>query len=257
MFFIKYYRRITQTQRRDRQLCKEMINLAAVKTDSSILFQVIVFAAIFICGHGERTGHSEPVRVAVVINNDHSALHLQNAKQAKEALERLSCVDEIVVLGESNKAPYLHEILQTLDEIQTQGKELKVLYLTGHGTRIYNQEDPEGNPSLMLRDHPLTVAALAPRVGPGPCLIYIDICFAPLFITRLKEQLKGEFLILTDKNFDRLQTSCRGFSAEFWQRLIETYRDGMLFEASIAAWKQTCPQGQKIKISLPANPNGH
>lgn len=186
-------------------------------------------------------GRSAP-EAAVLVNNDISDLHCGNIELAKRVCRNFP-LREIIALGESERAPARREVLGALADLQKRGLRVGLLYLTGHGSLIHSAELPNGEACLMLKDAPLTSEDIAGQVGEGPCVIYLDICFAPDFVDRLAERLQGQFRVLTDKNPAEPQKSCRGVSGKFWEAVERTAAGGSLWDSALIAWRETSPGG--------------
>ncbi len=185
---------------------------------------------------------SEHSRYVVLINNDPSERHWENMKTAIDALKSYDFL-KIIALGDRSKIPTLAQVRQALQAIQEKGGKLELLYITGHGTRLFNQEHPEGFPAVMLKDQPLTPLHLAPVIGKGPTVMYFDQCFAPSFIECLQEQLQDTFLLLSDKHEEHPTASCRGISTELWKELRLNAKKETMFQAVFHAWEKHCKDG--------------
>jgi len=191
--------------------------------------------------YAKNPGYPEP-EAAVLINNDISDLHCGNIELAKKVCRNYP-FREIVSLGERDREPARAEVLGALDDLQKRGLRVGLLYLTGHGSLIRSAELPEGEACLMLKDAPLSSEDIAGRLGEGPCVIYLDICFAPDFVNRLTARLQGKFRVLTDKDPATPQKSCRGVSSKFWESVERTAAGGSLWDSALTAWRETSPGG--------------
>ncbi len=184
-----------------------------------------------------------PQAYAVLINNDPAKRHRENMETAIQALKTFDCF-EIAASGEKSNIPTLDQVRQVFQQIRECGGRLELLYITGHGTRIYNREHPEGLPGVMLKDQPLTPLHLAPVIGKGPTVVYLDQCFAPAFIEHMHQKLQGNFLLLSDKHEEHPTASCRGISTEFWKEFqIQGEQGETMFQAAFYAWKKHCNDG--------------
>ena len=190
---------------------------------------------------------SHPARFAVLINNDPSERHRANLDAALQALQPYH-FHSIEVLGKGDSAPALREVQGVLNKIQRESGILELLYITGHGSLVFNANRPDGEPNLMLRDRPLTPRELAPGMGTGPCAVYLDFCYAPAFAREMSKMMTGDFLVLSDKSEADPTTSCRTVSTNFWALVKEQSVRAPLWTAVGSAWKVVMPNGTRIRI---------
>ncbi len=186
--------------------------------------------------------NSGPDGVAVLLNNDPSPRHQANLTMAYEALMNWG-VERIICLGDGSEPPRLAEVLQTFEDIRRDGDFVGLFYLTGHGALLHSSGREHGEACVMLRDRPLTASRLADLLGSGPATVYLDQCYAPGFIETLTLHLNGDFLLLTDKNTDNPQTSCRDISTALWDHLASRAGQAPFRDSIYAAWQETCPGG--------------
>jgi hypothetical protein len=219
------------------------MNKVTRNTDSIFLIVALVFLAAA-CGPYK----DNKKRVAVILNNDPSPRHRLNVERAEQSLKKSSAIDQLIVFESKNEAPKKADVIDAIRNIQEQNDCLSLLYITGHGTLVFNKKYPKGMPSVMLKDRPLSAVDLVNLLGKGPSLIYLDVCFAPYFADELHKSLEGEFLILSDKDHTRPQESCRGISTEFWGAFQFHSNVSICFENAIQAWEKTCPHGYKVEI---------
>ncbi|MEW6235493.1 MAG: hypothetical protein AB1656_08920 [Candidatus Omnitrophota bacterium] len=189
-------------------------------------------------------------RCAVLISNDSSERHLQNLEAAEAALRRWH-FDDIAVLGKVT-VPTAAEVQLALSNAKKQDRNLSLLYLTGHGSLRFSAEHPEGMPILMLKDRPLTAENLAQNLGNGPCAIYIDQCYSPAFMDELARRLRGQFLLLSDKNAEHSTACCAPFSGRFWNALTESTGEPF-FKHINFVWDKTCSDGSRILLGKSLN----
>lgn len=194
--------------------------------------------------HCQETDNSP---IAILINNDLSERHQANIKGAADAVA-IHGFKRILTFGGSDTAPTVGEIRDSLENIKNKPGLIRLFYLTGHGSLCIDAENPQGVPSLMLKDDPLLPEDLASWLGAGPGLIYLDQCYAPQFGERLKKLLRGDFLILSDKHEEDPQASCRGVSTRFWSIIKLKSPQESLFSVADSAWKEACPKGSRWLI---------
>lgn len=185
---------------------------------------------------------SKSLRYALLVNNDPSDRHQLNMRKAKAALECYG-LDRIITLGEKDTIPKLKDIESALVEIKENNGKLDVLYLTGHGSLLINNKNPEGLPCMMLKDRPLLAAHLAQWLGNGPTVCYFDQCYAPMFIEGLQSLVDGDYLLLTHKNENNPVCTCRGISTALWDDVKESSKNDVLFDSIYHAWKKRYPDG--------------
>ncbi|RJP33490.1 MAG: hypothetical protein C4527_04360 [Candidatus Omnitrophota bacterium] len=227
------------------------VNRVAQKRAIPVIIGVILTVAIAASKmDSTREIVAKSSRVAVIVNNDPSERHQANVEAAIDALRPFH-FEEIIAFGRENAVPTLAEIVSQLEAIQKERKILEVFYLTGHGGIMINKTNSSGIPAVMLKDRPLHADHLITLLGKGPCLIYLDQCFAPTFIENLEGQMRGDFLILSDKDGSHSQTSCRGISVHFWRRVKEMASERNLFAAAEQAWKETSVHGTSRRIGQP------
>ncbi len=195
----------------------------------------------------ESADSTHPALCALLINNDPAERHQANIKTAVDALKPFA-FDEIIALGQEEPVPTIQDVSDALERIQKKGGRLGLLYITGHGSLLISRSSPQGRPSVMLRDRPLTPQWLAPLLGNGPCLIYLDQCYAPAFMEDLGARLAGDFLLLSDKHEEDPNRSCRGVSIPFWKLLKEKAVCGSIYTAAYESWKTVCLKGKRLRL---------
>lgn len=218
---------------------------------ASVLLFVAMSGLSFFLATADLPHSNNPVNAesvaAILVNNDISELHCGNIEVARKTCRNYP-FREILALGEREQPPTLTAVLGGLDDLRKRGLRIGLLYLTGHGSLIHSADLPNGEACIMLKDAPLCAREIAERLGNGPCVIYTDACFAPDFVERLAAHLQGKFLLLSDKPTKTPQQSCRGVSVRFWERVERNAAGGSWWDASMKAWKETCPGGQWIQI---------
>lgn len=178
--------------------------------------------------------------VAVLINNDPSQRHVDNIIAAQNACMQKG-IQPIIIAPDTNGAPTRKQIIQTLETIGSSEQRLAFVYLTGHGILLFNGSEKPSS-SIHFKDGPLVADDITSRLGSGPNVIYIDVCFASGWMNDLDRSMQGQYLLLSDKPLNAQQRSCRGVSTELW-RLVENSDGVSLPVALLFAWKQTCPDG--------------
>lgn len=182
--------------------------------------------------------HARARRVAVLINNDASQRHVDNIIAAQNACLQFG-IEPIVVEGDAGGLPTRKKIIETLNSIPQNNQTLSLLYLTGHGSLLFDGAD-EPTPSIHFKDGPLAPCDVAIHLKNGATVVYVDVCFAPDWVEKLSKQMTGKVVLLSDKSGDAPQRSCRGVSEALWQNVSQNSQRSIK-DAMYSAWRETCP----------------
>ncbi|MBI1390659.1 MAG: hypothetical protein GC154_19690 [bacterium] len=183
---------------------------------------------------------SRPRWAALLINNDPSPRHVENMIHAESAL-RANGIDTIITAGMDYEMANLGEARAAIDRIEKSGADGVVIYITGHGSQLFEREGRRA--CLMLNDGPFIGDELSDIFVQKAVLAYVDVCFAPDLLDELARIAHGEYWIASDKSKADETKTCRGTSLPFWDAVKRMAGEISLPDAMAEARRETAPEG--------------